>query len=285
MLKTAYKQLWVPLTGRLLSKFIPIIEGKKSPPPVGLGEFPPIEMKEEGPKYNQIVYRGMDKSYGDLIDQGDGRVDEVGFTMVKLDSFLHTSDCIEISLNPYFIPPGGPDGFLYIIKVNPLIPYFSYDGNPIESKYLTDEREHIFYPGCRLKIFNKESTQSAWTWGQEQVHERYWIKEHYDQLIRDIEDTGNNQVVLQGDSIKRDLKLILKGGGAVNIRYAELYPPEPGEGVDTWINFVKGKRSPPPQGESTPLREMVGVVNQIHNPDTVKGTILNLLGSRSLSIA
>tara|TARA_Y100001968_G_scaffold16399_1_gene13070 strand:- start:328 stop:480 length:153 start_codon:yes stop_codon:yes gene_type:complete len=34
MLKNAYKKLWVPLFGRLLSNFIPIIEGKppeKSP--------------------------------------------------------------------------------------------------------------------------------------------------------------------------------------------------------------------------------------------------------------
>ena len=28
MLKSAYKKLWVPLMGRLLSRFIPILEGK-----------------------------------------------------------------------------------------------------------------------------------------------------------------------------------------------------------------------------------------------------------------
>jgi len=29
MLKIAYKKLWVPIMGRFLSKFIPIIEGRK----------------------------------------------------------------------------------------------------------------------------------------------------------------------------------------------------------------------------------------------------------------
>ena len=28
MLKTAYKKLWVPVMGRLLSKLIPLLEGK-----------------------------------------------------------------------------------------------------------------------------------------------------------------------------------------------------------------------------------------------------------------
>ncbi len=28
MLKTAYKKFWVPVMGRLLSKFIPLLEGK-----------------------------------------------------------------------------------------------------------------------------------------------------------------------------------------------------------------------------------------------------------------
>tara|TARA_B100000700_G_C14488472_1_gene598446 strand:- start:348 stop:476 length:129 start_codon:yes stop_codon:yes gene_type:complete len=29
MLKTLYKKIWVPVMGRLLSKFIPALEGKK----------------------------------------------------------------------------------------------------------------------------------------------------------------------------------------------------------------------------------------------------------------
>ena len=29
MLKSAYKKMWVPIMGRLLSKFIPLIEGKR----------------------------------------------------------------------------------------------------------------------------------------------------------------------------------------------------------------------------------------------------------------
>ncbi len=29
MLKKAYKKIWVPVMGRLLSKFIPLIEGSK----------------------------------------------------------------------------------------------------------------------------------------------------------------------------------------------------------------------------------------------------------------
>tara|TARA_Y100001968_G_C18904550_1_gene502347 strand:+ start:341 stop:484 length:144 start_codon:yes stop_codon:yes gene_type:complete len=29
MLKFAYKRFWVPVMGRLLSKFIPLLEGKK----------------------------------------------------------------------------------------------------------------------------------------------------------------------------------------------------------------------------------------------------------------
>ena len=28
MLKSAYKKLWVPIMGRLISRFIPLIEGK-----------------------------------------------------------------------------------------------------------------------------------------------------------------------------------------------------------------------------------------------------------------
>tara|TARA_Y100001968_G_C19119822_1_gene601462 strand:- start:329 stop:469 length:141 start_codon:yes stop_codon:yes gene_type:complete len=30
MLKVAYKKIWVPLMGRLLSNFIPLIEGSKT---------------------------------------------------------------------------------------------------------------------------------------------------------------------------------------------------------------------------------------------------------------
>jgi len=36
MLKTVYKRIWVPVFGRLLSKFIPLLEGK---PPTQLPTY------------------------------------------------------------------------------------------------------------------------------------------------------------------------------------------------------------------------------------------------------
>ena len=38
MLKTAYKKLWVPILGRLISKLIPLIEGKQP------AEFPTYDI-------------------------------------------------------------------------------------------------------------------------------------------------------------------------------------------------------------------------------------------------
>ena len=45
MLKSAYKKFWVPVMGRLLSSFIPLIEGKKS------NEVPTYDI--DGDKKNQ----------------------------------------------------------------------------------------------------------------------------------------------------------------------------------------------------------------------------------------
>ena len=46
MLKIAYKKLWVPLMGRLISKFIPMLEGK-----------PPSKL----PTYDIDGERGLDQ--------------------------------------------------------------------------------------------------------------------------------------------------------------------------------------------------------------------------------